>query len=112
MIHQTEESRFLPLSKFFKNCGNEDGVNRLCKDCYLTGVYGDKRKVKKVVEIPEYDKEISKWCNLCESVKELDKFHKTKDTKDGLCANCKSCKAKQKKEYLKKRLDNNLVNLS
>jgi hypothetical protein len=112
MIHQTEESRFLPLSKFFKNCGNEDGVNRLCKDCYLTGVYGDKRKVKKVVEIPEYDKETHKWCNLCESIKELDKFHKTKDTKDGLCANCKSCKAKQKKEYLKKRLDNNLVNLS
>ena len=101
ITHETEETRMLPLSKFFKNCGNEDGVNRLCKDCYLTGVYGDKRKVKKVVDIPEYDKEMYKWCNLCESVKDLDKFYKQKNTKDGLCSNCKSCKYLQKKEYLK-----------
>jgi hypothetical protein len=66
---------------------------------------GDKRKIKKVIDIPEYDKETHKWCNLCESIKELDKFYKEKSTKDGLCANCKSCKAKQKKEYLK-RIDN------
>ena len=81
-------------------------MNRLCKDCYLTGVYGDKRKIKKVVEIPEYDKEKYKWCNLCESVKELNMFYKEKSTKDGLCANCKSCKSKQKKEYLKKKINN------
>ena len=105
ITHETEESRLLPLSKFFKNCGNEDGVNRLCKDCYLIGVYGDKRKVKKVVHIPEYDKDMYKWCNLCESVKELDKFYKEKSTKDGLCANCKSCKSNQKKEYIKKKLN-------
>jgi len=101
ITHETEETRMLPLSKFFKNCGNEDGVNRLCKDCYLTGVYGDKRKVKKIVDIPEYDKDMYKWCNLCENVKDLDKFYKQKNTKDGLCANCKSCKYLQKKEYLK-----------
>jgi len=106
ITHETEESRMLPLSKFFKNCGNEDGVNRLCKDCYLIGVYGDKRKVKKVVDIPEYDKDMYKWCNLCESIKELDKFYKEKSTKDGLCANCKSCKSNQKKEYIKKKLNN------
>jgi hypothetical protein len=45
----------------------------------------------------EYDKDMYKWCNLCESIK---------TTKDGLCANCKSCKSNQKKEYIKKKLNN------
>jgi len=96
VTHKTEESRFLPYSRFFKNAGNEDGVNRLCKDCYLTGVYGDKRKVMKVVPIPDHDKSTHKWCNLCESVKEHSCFYKARQTKDGLCANCKACKHQQK----------------
>ena len=96
VTHKTEESRFLPYSRFFKNAGNEDGVNRLCKDCYLTGVYGDKRKVMKVVPIPDHDKSTHKWCNLCESVKEHSFFYKARQTKDGLCANCKACKHQQK----------------
>jgi hypothetical protein len=96
VTHKTEESRFLPYSRFFKNAGNEDGVNRLCKDCYLTGVYGDKRKVMKVVPIPDHDKSTHKWCNLCENVKEHSCFYKARQTKDGLCANCKACKHQQK----------------
>lgn len=96
VIHKTEESRFLPYSRFFKNAGNEDGTSRLCKDCYLTGVYGDKRKVMKVVPIPDHDKSTHKWCNLCESVKEQSCFYKARQTKDGLCANCKACKHQQK----------------
>ena len=96
VTHKTEESRFLPYSRFFKNAGNEDGTSRLCKDCYLTGVYGDKRKVMKVVPIPDHDKSTHKWCNLCESVKEHSCFYKARQTKDGLCANCKACKYKQK----------------
>jgi hypothetical protein len=96
VTHKTEESRFLPYSRFFKNAGNEDGTSRLCKDCYLTGVYGDKRKVMKVVPIPDHDKSTHKWCNLCESVKEHSCFYKARQTKDGLCANCKACKYQQK----------------
>ena len=96
VLHKTEEGRFLPYSRFFKNAGNEDGVNRLCKDCYLTGVYGDKRKVMKVVPIPDHDKNTHKWCNLCESIKEHSCFYKARQTKDGLCSNCKACKHKQK----------------
>ena len=96
VTHKTEESRFLPYSRFFKNAGNEDGTSRLCKVCYLTGVYGDKRKVMKVVPIPDHDKSTHKWCNLCESVKEHSCFYKARQTKDGLCANCKACKHQQK----------------
>lgn len=96
VLHRTEESRFLPYSRFFKNAGIEDGVNRLCKDCYLTGVYGDKRKVMKIVPIPDHDKSTHKWCNLCENVKEHSCFYKARETKDGLCSNCKICKNKQK----------------
>jgi hypothetical protein len=62
----------------------------------LTGVYGDKRKVMKVVPIPDHDKSTHKWCNLCESVKEQSCFYKARQTKDGLCANCKACKHQQK----------------
>ena len=97
VTHKTEESRFLPLSKYFKNVGNEDGVNRICKDCHLVGVYGDKRKIKKTVVIPEYDINTHKWCNRCENIKGRDDFYKEKTTKDGLCSNCKGCKADQKK---------------
>ena len=97
LTHTTEESRFLPLSKFFKNSGNEDGVNRICKDCHLVGVYGDKRKIRKIVKIPEYDEVTQKWCNRCEKVHPRDNFFKSKDTKDGLYANCKNCKNEQKK---------------
>lgn len=96
VLHKTEESRFLPYSRFFKNAGIEDGVNRLCKDCYLTGVYGDKRKVMKIVPIPDHDKSTHKWCNLCENVREHSCFYKAMETKDGLCSNCKICKNKQK----------------
>ena len=68
----------------------------MCKDCYLTGVYGDKLKVMKVVPIPDHDKSTHKWCNLYESVKEHSCFYKARQTKDGLCANCKACKHQQK----------------
>jgi hypothetical protein len=97
LTHMTEESRFLPLSNFFKNSGNEDGVNRICKDCHLVGVYGDKRKIRKIVKIPEYDEVTQKWCNRCEKVHSRENFFKSKDTKDGLYANCKNCKNEQKK---------------
>lgn len=97
LTHMTEESRFLPLTRFFKNSGNEDGVNRICKDCHLVGVYGDKRKIRKIVQIPEYDNVTQKWCNRCEKVHPRDNFFKSKDTKDGLYANCKNCKNEQKK---------------
>jgi hypothetical protein len=103
---KAEESRFLPYSRFFKNAGNEDGTSRLCKDCYLTGVYGDKRKVMKVVPIPDYDKSTHKWCNLCESVKEHSCFYKARQTKDGLCANCKACKHQQKIANKEKKAKN------
>ena len=65
----------MSISEYFKNKGNPDGYARLCKECYLIGVYGDKRKKRKVIVIPEFDATTHKWCNLCESVKELDKFY-------------------------------------
>ena len=107
ITHETEESRFLPFNKFFRNKSNqEDGYSRLCKDCYLTGVYGDKRKIKKTVTIPEYDKITHKWCNRCESVKNRTEFYNTKNTKDGIYPNCKTCKADQKKiSRNKKKVD-------
>ena len=103
--HTTEESRFLPVSRFFKNSGNEDGVNRICKDCHLVSVYGDKRKIRKIVQIPEYDNVTQKWCNRCEKVHPRDNFFKSKDTKDGLYANCKNCKSEQKKAGCKKMIN-------
>jgi hypothetical protein len=105
ITHLTEESRILTLDKFFKHAGNHDGVARLCKECYLTGVYGDKRKKRKVVTIPVFDIFTNKWCNLCESVKEHTDFFKSKDTKDGLNPNCKECKKKQKRDYNKRKKD-------
>lgn len=96
--HEDENSRYLPYSEYFKNGSNRDGYARLCKECYLIGQYGDKRKRKKVVAIPKYDVVTHKWCNRCESVKELTRFGRCKDTKDGLSSNCKECKADQKKK--------------
>ena len=95
-FHETEESRMLSLDKFFKNKSNRDGVARLCKECYLSGVYGDDRKRRKIVAIPEYNILTHKWCNLCEFVKEHKMFFKDKATKDNLASNCKECKHKQK----------------
>jgi hypothetical protein len=95
--HKTEESRFQTLDNFFKNAGNKDGVSRLCKECFLVGQYGDKRKRRKVVIPPRYDVLTHKWCNRCEKVKEYNLFYKASNTKDGLCPNCKECKSEQKR---------------
>jgi len=103
--HDTEESRILPLSEYFKNKSNTDGYARLCKDCYLIGVYGDNRKRRKVITIPEFDTTTHKWCNLCESVKEHTEFYADKEKKDGLNANCKQCKNEQKKKNKIKKIE-------
>jgi len=101
--HTTEQSRMLPLSEFFKNKGNSDGVNRLCKECYLRGRYGDKRKKRKVVVIPKFDILSEKWCNRCESVKTRQSFYKCSTSKDGISANCKDCKTDQKRKYMEQK---------
>ena len=108
--HDTEESRLLPISEYFKNKGNPDGYARLCKECYLIGVYGDKRKKRKVIVIPEFDATTHKWCNLCESIKEHKDFYSDKSKKDGLNPNCKDCKNIQKKNYRQKEKEKDLEN--
>jgi hypothetical protein len=116
ITHKTEEERMQPITNFFKNKSNRSGVARLCKECYLTGVYGDKRKRRKKVVIPEFDPLIHKWCNRCESVRQRTEFQADKTTKDGLSANCKACKRDQKQKYLekkklqKKELENDINN--
>jgi hypothetical protein len=103
ITHLTEESRKVAIENYFKNFGNKDGIARICKECYLVGVYGDKRKKRKVVTIPKFDTTTHKWCNLCENVKEYDMFYRDKCTKDGYNSNCKGCKREQKKAYRKKK---------
>jgi hypothetical protein len=100
--HDTEESRILSLSHYFKNKSNKNGHARLCKECYLIGVYGDKRKKRKDITIPNFDSSVYKWCNLCESVKVHKEFYHDKFKKDGLNANCKACKKTQKINYINK----------
>ncbi len=104
--HETEESRLQPVSNYFKNKSNPDGVARLCKNCYLIGVYGDERKRRKVIVIPEHNTSIQKWCNLCETVKEHKDFYPDKMKKDGLAANCKACKSNQKKKLKEEKKKN------
>lgn len=102
--HMTEESRMLPLDRFFKNSGNDDGVNRICKTCFNTYTYGPNRKFKKIVPIPEFDESIQKWCNMCEKVKDrMTDFHKDCSSSDGLQGNCKACKAHQKSSLKHKK---------
>ena len=100
--HTTEEERLQPLSNFFKNGHHKDGYARLCKDCYLTGVYGDKRKRRKVVVLPEFNTTTHKWCNRCESVKEYNDFGRDGTSKDGYCSNCRDCKTDMKRKYKQK----------
>ena len=107
--HDGEENRQQPLTNFFKNKGNSSGYARLCKECYLTGVYGDKRKKRKQVVIPKFDTTTQKWCNLCESIKEHKDFYADKIKKDGLNANCKACKNNQKKQKQKQKKNNVVV---
>jgi hypothetical protein len=102
ITHTTEESRFLTLDNFYKNAGNRDGVNRLCKECHIQSTYGDKRKRRKIVAIPKYDTTTHKWCNLCETVKEHEMFYNDTGNKDGLGSNCKDCKKNQKIQHKNK----------
>ena len=107
--HETEESRMQPVSNYFKHKGNKDGIARLCKECYLIGVYGDKRKRRKVILIPKHDIATQKWCNLCETVKQHEEFYADKMTKDGLNANCKACKIEQKRKRKEEKKKNELI---
>jgi hypothetical protein len=100
------------MNEYFKNKNNTDGYSRLCKECYLIGVYGDKRKRRKVVTIPGFDTTTHKWCNLCESVKEHTEFYADKDKKDGLNANCKQCKRNQKKKNNIKKMEDKEIDKS
>ena len=104
--HKTEESRLQPLANYFKNKSNPDGISRLCRECYLIGVYGDERKRRKVIVIPKHDTSIQKWCNLCETVKEHKDFYAEKMKKDGLNPNCKACKNEQKKKQKEEKKKN------
>jgi hypothetical protein len=107
--HEKEEDRILTLDNFFKNSGNKDGVNRLCKRCYEISSFGDVRKKRKQVVIPQYNTESHKWCNICETPKERINFYKSKDTKDGLHPNCKECKTNQKRlQRERKKQENDL----
>ena len=107
-FHETEESRSLPITNFFKNSNNKDGVNRLCKSCFEKSTFGDVRKKRKIVSIPSFNVETHKWCNLCESVKERIEFPKAKEKKDGLNANCKNCCSKRKRDY-KERIKKEVI---
>lgn len=103
LSHNDEKSRMISLDQFFKNKGNKDGLSRLCKECYLIGRYGDKRKRRKVVVIPKFDILTHKWCNRCENVRERTFFYNDVQSKDGISANCKSCKADQKRLSVAKK---------
>jgi len=96
MTHLQEEDRMIPITNFFKNISNADGVARLCKDCYHTSTYGDKRKRRKTVLIPPYDIKTHKWCNRCETARTFSEFFNDRMTRDGLGSNCKNCKHEQK----------------
>lgn len=96
--HTTEETRIQPLTNYFKNQGNKGGYARLCKECFSIGVYGENRKKRKAVVIPEHDSTFQKWCNLCETIKEHKDFSSDKTKKDGLIANCKVCRKKMKEK--------------
>lgn len=97
--HKTEESREQPLINFYKQKCNKDGHSRLCKECYSISKYGENRRQRKVVDIPKYDTTSSKWCNVCESVKQHNEFYPDKTKKDGLNSNCISCRTDLKKKY-------------
>ena len=111
--HITEESRIVSLDNFFKNASNtNDGLARICKECFLVGRYGDNRKKRKVVVPPKYDILTHKWCNRCENVIIRDLFFKDVYSNDGLNSNCKLCKADQKrisKEKKDKALNNSIL---
>jgi hypothetical protein len=108
--HKEESSRMLPRKEFFKNKSTNDGYARICKECYLTLQYGDDRKRKKLVLVPEFDTLVQKWCNRCETVRLHSEFYNDKMTKDGLGANCKHCKNQQKKQYTQRLRETNLSN--
>jgi hypothetical protein len=108
--HKEESSRMLPRKEFFKNKSTNDGYARICKECYLTLQYGDDRKRKKLVLVPEFDTTVQKWCNRCETVRLHSEFYNDKMTKDGLGANCKHCKNQQKKQYTQRLRETNLSN--
>lgn len=101
--HKEEASRMLPRKDFFKNKSTNDGYARICKECYLTLQYGDDRKRKKLVVVPEFDITTQKWCNRCETVRSHSDFYNDKMTKDGLGTNCKQCKHEQKKQYVQRQ---------
>jgi hypothetical protein len=106
ITHTTEESRILPLTLqyFYGNKSNANGFNRLCKNCYEKTTYGDKRKKKKVVVVPDFDILTEKWCNKCERILTRSEFYNDKDKPDGLGSNCKDCKLQQKHAAKARRL--------
>jgi len=94
--HVTEGDRYLTTENFFRNKTTKTGFSRLCKNCILTSVYGENRKIREKTIIPEYDITTHKWCGRCKTVRPLQEFYNDKMSRDGLCPNCKTCKRDQK----------------
>ena len=95
--------RLISSDLFYKNKGHSTAHNRICKECFLTGRYGDLRKRRKVCVIPEFDVSIQKWCNRCETVKLHSEFPVCSEKKDGLNPNCKECRNDMKRKYIEKK---------
>ena len=96
--HDKEKDRILPLSAFSKNKTNNDGYQRLCKECVMTKKSGADRNRKKVIEVPTVDHETQKFCMRCEKVKLRTEFNKDSLKADGLNSCCRDCKRDMKKK--------------
>jgi len=84
-----------PVSEFYKEKGNKDGLRKQCKGCGKKSVEKNKERlfqehIKFQLENPIYIKN----CCICKKEKLISEFSKNKNCKDGLSVQCKSC-AKQ-----------------
>ena len=98
-VHKSNNDRIVLKTNFHSNKASKDGLTGYCKECTAEMKYGKNRKsVPSYPKCPEdIDKDMYKWCSLCEKILLRNFFHNSNTSSDGLQNTCKDCKKKRRK---------------
>jgi prophage antirepressor-like protein len=98
-FHKTPTDHIVIRSQFHANKSAIDKLSAYCKQCSCSYKYGENRNKRGTPKKPpeNINKDLHKWCYICENILDRNKFHKNKANSDGLASGCIECRKLNRK---------------